>query len=127
MADGNDRKSALIAQLAAQRTRLSRHAQCVQVSLDVGGRIKASFAGNRVVWLAGAAFAGLALARFRIRKPAKSPTDGARLRTAARAGFAWPAVKLVLDLARPALVSLLTARIADFAAGHATQRRGGSR
>jgi hypothetical protein len=124
MADGDDRKSALIAQLAAQRTRLSQHSKCVQESLDVSRRVKASFAANRLPWLAGAAFAGIVIARLRPRKSAKTPAAAAPLRSAARAGFAWPMAKLLFDLARPALVSMLTARIADFASARTAGKRG---
>lgn len=127
MADGDDRKSALIAQLAAQRSRLSRHAHGLQESLDVGRRVKARFIENRTGWLVGAAFAGILLARLRSGRSAKSPAGSAPVQMAARAAFAWPLVKLLFDLARPALVSLFTARIADFATGRNAPRRGGPR
>ena len=123
MADSDDRKSALIAQLAAQRASLSRHAGAVRESLDVGKRIKSSFASHRVLWLAGAVFAGLALARFRRRKSRKSRPAGDPPGTPLRAGFAWSAISLIFNLARPTLVSMLTARIADFAAGRSAPRR----
>ena len=123
MADIDDRKAALIVQLAAHRTNLSRSARGVEESLRVGRRIRSSFAKNRALWLAGAAFAGLALTRFRTKKSARARPVGERLQGARRAGFAWPVVKLLFDLARPMLISLLTARLADFAAGRTAPRR----
>ena len=123
MADGNDRKSVLIAQLAAQRASLSRHAGAVRESVDVGKRIKNSFISHRVVWLAGAVFAGLALARSRPRKSGKSRPASESPPNPLRAGLAWPAIKLIFNLARPTLISILTARIADFAANRSAPRR----
>ena len=123
MADSDDQKSALILQLAAQRTRLSRHAEGIHESLNVRRRVKASFAGNQVRWLTGAAFAGILLARFRGRKSVKRPIGEDPKRAAAGVAFALPMMKLVFGLARPALVSMLTARIADFASGRPAPRR----
>ena len=127
MAGIDHRKAALIAQLAAHRAHLSQSARGVEESLRVGRRIKASFASNRVVWLVGAAFAGLALTRFRPRKSARFRPVAETLRGTPSAGFAWPVVKLLFDLARPTLISLLTARIADFAAGRTAPRRNARR
>lgn len=123
MADGDDRKSALIAQLAAQRASLSRHAGAVRESLDVGKRIKSSFTAHRVVWLAGAVFAGLALARSRPGKSGRSRPASGSVPNALRAGFAMGVVKLIFNLMRPTLISMLTARIADFAANRSAPRR----
>ena len=116
MADGDDRKSALIAELAGQRARLSRHAECVQESMDVGARLRASFAGNRVAWLAGAAFVGVVLVRLRPGRKVKMKGESATVKAAVGAGILLPVLKIAFDLARPALVSMLTARVADFAA-----------
>ena len=127
MADTDDQKLALIARLATQRARLSRHADHVRESLNVGQRVKAGFAKNPVVWLGGAAFVGVVLARLRGGKAVKQTPAGAPLRAAARADFVWRSLKFVFDLARPALVSMLTARIADFASGRMGSRRDGRR
>ena len=123
MAGIDDRKTALIAQLAAHRAEFSERARGVRASLDVGARLKAGFAANPAAWLAGAGIAGLALTRFRSRKtPRSKPAES--LKVAAAAGFALPVAKLLFNLARPALISLLTARLADYAAGRAKPRRG---
>ena len=127
MADSDDPKAALIAQLAAQRARISQHAECVRESVNVGRRVKASFSEHSAAWLGGAAVAGLLLSRLRSGKKAKSTAARTTFKTAASAGLAWPIAKLLFDLARPALVSMLTARVADFAAGRAAPRRGGPR
>ena len=127
MADTDDRKLALIARLATQRARLSRHADYVRESLNVGHRVKAGFVKNPVMWLGGAAFVGVVLARLRGGKAVKQTPVGAPPRAAARAEFMWPSLKFVFDLARPALVSMLTARIADFASGRMASRRDGRR
>ena len=123
MADIDDRKAALIARLAAHRADFSESVRSVRESLDVGARIKSAFAANPVAWIAGAGIAGLALTRFRSRKtPRRRPAEP--LKETMAAGLAWPAAKLLFNIARPTLVSLLTARIADFAASHAKSRRG---
>ena len=101
MADIDDRKSALIAQLAAQRTRLSQSACGVRESLRVGPRIKSSFAKNPAAWLGGAAFAGLMLTRFRSRKTSRTRAASEPLRGTLAAGLAWPVVKLLFNIARP--------------------------
>ena len=127
MADRDDRKSALTAQLAAQRTQLSQHAEGVRESLDAGARLRASFSGNRAAWLAGAACAGVVLARLGRRGGKKTAKGSAPLQAVAGAGMIWPLAKIAFDLARPMLVSMLTARIADFAAQNEGPRRGGAR
>ena len=124
MADGDDRKSALIAELAAQRERLSRHAESVKESVDVGARVRTSFAENRVAWLAGAALAGVALVRCFPRRTRKVKGESTATKAAAGAGILLPVLKVAFDIARPALVSMLTARIADFAGRNESPRRG---
>lgn len=126
MADSNGDKSALIAQLAAHRERLSQHAEGVRESVDVGARVRTSFAGNKVAWLAGAAFTGIVLSRLRGRRTEKAAGGVSPAKVAASAGILWPLAKVAFDLARPTLVSLVTARIADFAA-RAERPRGGKR
>ena len=123
MADIDDEKAALIAQLAAHRADFSASARGIRESLDVGARIKSGFAANPVAWIAGAGIAGLALTRFHSRKT-KRPRRSEPLKGTVAAGIAWPAAKLLFNIARPTLVSLLTARIADFAASRAKSRRG---
>ena len=123
MADGDDRKSALIAQLAAQRTQLSQHAESVTESLDVRSRLKASFAGNRLAWLAGAAFTGIVFSRLRPRRTVKIKGESATAKAALGAGILLPMLKVAFDLARPPLISLLTARFADFASRQQEPRR----
>ena len=127
MADGDDRKSALIAQLAAQRARLSHHAESVKESVDVGARVKASFTGNRAAWLAGAALTGVVLSRLRPRRTVKIKGGNTTAKAAVGAGILLPVLKIAFDLARPALVSMLTSRIADFAARKESPRRSGMR
>ena len=127
MADIDDRKTALIAQLAAQRSRLSRSAGGVRESLRVGPRIKSSFAKNPAAWLGGAVFAGLVLTRFRSGKTTRTRSATDPLKGAAVAGLAWPVMQLIFTIARPTLISLLTARLSDFASGRKAPRQGGRR
>ena len=72
--------------------------------------------------MAGAGIAGLALTRFRTRKTPRSK-QAEPLKAAATVGFAWPVAKLLFNIVRPTLISLLTARLADFAADRAKPRR----
>lgn len=125
MADGDDRKSALIAQLAAQRARLSRHAECVKESVNMGARLKANFAGNRAAWFGGAALLGVVLTRLGPGRTVKVKVKGesTAAKAAVGAGILLPILKIAFDLARPALVSMLTARVTGFAARGETRRR----
>jgi hypothetical protein len=123
MADIDDRKATLVAQLATQRTHLSQSARCVKESLRVGRRIKSSFTEHRLMWLAGAVFAGLALSWFRPRKSRRSKVVAETPRDSPRRGLAWLVIKLIFDVARPTLASLLTARFANFANGRAAPQR----
>ena len=123
MANLDDCKSALIAQLAAHRAEFSDSAHGVRASLDVGARVKSGFAANPVAWLAGAGMAGLALTRFRSRKtPRSKPAEPAKMAVAA--GFALPLAKLLFTIARPTLISLFTARLADYASRRPAPKRG---
>ena len=126
MAHIDDRKAALIAQLAAHRAEFSENARSVRESLDVRRRIKSGFAANPIAWIAGAGIAGLALTRFRSRKKAPRRASEPLKRTVA-AGLALPVLKILFNLARPTLVSLLTARVAGFAAGRAASRSRGAK
>ena len=123
MADIDDQKAALIAQLAAHRADFSASARGVRTSIDVGARIKSGFSANPVAWIVGAGIAGFVLTRFRSRKT-KRPRRSEPLKGTVAAGLALPVLKLFFNIARPTLVSLLTARIADFAASRAKSRRG---
>ena len=127
MADSDDPKAALIAQLAAQRARISQHAECVRESVNVGKRVKANFSEHSATWLGGAAVAGLLLSRLRSGKKAKSNAARTTFKTAASAGLAWPIAKLLFDLARPALVSILTARLTSYVASRTSSKRGWAR
>ncbi len=123
MADGEDRKAALVTQLAAQRAHLSRHSEAVRKSVDVAARAKASFAESPLKWIAASTFAGVLLTRLRRGKREPKKSAPAFSQPATRAAFLWPVAKMLFDLAKPALVSMLTARAASFVAGCTDPRR----
>ena len=116
MADIHDRKSALIAQIAEHRARLSHHAENVRERADFKRQLQDGIASNRLAWLGGAGLAGVLLA---IARPWKSRRRETSNRPAASPGkgFALGALKLAFDLARPVLVSMATSRATDFIAG----------
>ena len=116
MADIDDRKSALIAQLAEYRAQLSHHADGARERADFKRQIKDGIAANRFAWIGGAGLAGVLLAIARPWKSRRRETSN-RPATSPGKGFALGALKLAFDLARPALVSMATSRAADFIAG----------
>jgi hypothetical protein len=114
MAGREDRKAELIAALARARTSLDRSATNVREALDVPARVRRSFSNNFFTWLGGAALAGVVLAKLPARKrKVYVNADGKRIAkaTVAKTGLLLAAMKIAFDLARPALVKVVSERL----------------
>jgi hypothetical protein len=104
-------KQALVAELAAARTRLSMTGDALRRSLDLPARAKESFKRHRPTWLSGAAIVGFVLSKL----PARSKTvfveraTGKALGVAGKVGALFSAAKFAMKFAGPV--------IADFAGG----------
>lgn len=96
-------KTALVAELAAARSRLSETGGALRIAIDVPARAKASFQKHRPTWLGGAALLGLVLSKLPTRRKTVfvERTTGKAIGAAAKLGFLWPAVKMAFDLALP--------------------------
>jgi hypothetical protein len=130
-----DDKAELLAQIAASRARLAAAAgglrdagEGVKRSLDVPARVSDSFRKHRPAWLGGAALLGILLSKLPARKKTVyvDRDNGELLGKAAKAGFAWGAVKTIAGLARPLLSEIALTRFTDWAARQAQKRNGGS-
>lgn len=106
-------KSALLAELAAARVRLSATGEGLRRQLDVASRAKESFREHRPAWLGGAALLGLVLSKLPARKKTVliERATGKAIGAAGKLGVAWSVAKFVFDSARPL--------IAEFAGKHA--------
>jgi hypothetical protein len=120
MAELEDRKAALIAELSRARADLARHSSGMRGAPKVGDRVNAGLARNRKVWLSGAALIGLILGRV----PARTKTvpvgqlsrkDRDQFARAGKAGFFVGILKLLIDLAKPLLIAWATKRMGDVA------------
>jgi hypothetical protein len=119
MAQGEDRKAALIAELAGARTQISGTAGAVRAELDLGAKVRRSVSQHRWWWIGGAVFIGVVLAKLPARtrkvyvdaKGRKSQSPGA---TAAQTGIALTVAKLAFDFAKPMIVKWATGRVTDY-------------
>jgi len=121
MAQIEDRKAALIAQLERSRAEMSAHRRGAGAQAHLGDKVRHSFGRQRAGWLGGAALLGLILSKLppRTKKvPAlkwggRAPADA--VLATGKAGVFVGALKLVLDLLKPLLIAWATKRIGDVA------------
>ena len=115
MAERQDRKNQLAAELEVARKSMNFAMGGVRRGANVPQRMKRSISNNTLVWLgAGLAF-GLFLA-LRPRRPkkvyvAKKKTDLPSTEKVATAGILAAALKLGLDIVRPSLMRMATEKL----------------
>jgi hypothetical protein len=123
MAD-ESRKTALIAQLDAQRAQLATSAAGVRTHANFGARIKASMRTHLLAWVGGAILLGVLLAPRRPRKVLVDRKTREKVQTnTVRAGVGLAVLKFAFDFARPALVSWAGPRLAEWIARRAGAAR----
>ena len=98
-------KHALVAELAAARTRLSSAGEALRQSLDVPARAKESFMRHKPAWLSGAAIAGFVLSKLPSRKKTivVERATGKVLGAAGKLGVIFSAAKFLFKFASPLL------------------------
>jgi hypothetical protein len=119
MAQGEDRKAALIAELARARTQIGGAAGEVRARLDLGAKLRRSVSRNRWWWVGGAVVFGVVLSRVPARTKkvyvdangGKSQSPGAMV---AQTGIALTVAKLAFDFAKPMMVKWATGRVTDY-------------
>ena len=113
MADLEDRKVALVAQLDSHRKQLSASGHRIQGRLHVMRRFKENFAAYPWAWIGAAAVIGLVLTRRRAPKFQVERRTVETREVPTRASVALGTLKFLFDVSRPLLVSQLGVRIAE--------------
>ena len=117
MANIDDQKVALIAQLDRTRSRLAANRRELAEDLDVPKKLKSSFVGHRGVWLGGAALFGLIISRLPPRRKKSAPPSKAKATAkveaerAGMAGIGFALLKIAFNVAKPILISWATKRM----------------
>ena len=101
-------KHAIVAEIAAARTRLSATGEALRRSLDVTERAKENFKRHKPAWLSGAAIVGFVLSKLPSRKKTVfvEQTTGKVLGAAGKLGAIFSAAKFAISFARPLLADL---------------------
>lgn len=110
-----DEKNELTAQLACARARFSDNFGGVRRDLDVPAKLRHSYGSNKLFWIAGAAIAGVVLAKLPARKKKVfvEKNSGQKIaREAAGAGILVVALKFAFSALRPAITSFVARRAA---------------
>lgn len=105
-------KQTLTAELAAAREELTGYTSALRRDCDFSSRLKAGVRRSPAAWYGGAALLGLLLSRLPARRQ-KVVVKGNLFRSrqaetaqnAGKAAFGLAALKIVIDLARPAIMA----------------------
>ena len=114
MADSQDERKRIIAELARRRVELSEQSLLVRRDLDVGRRMSDSVRRHSWVWMSGAAIFGWLLSRLPARKKkiyvqaANSEKSKSR-----HQGFVAQIWRGMWSIAKPVIVAYVTKRIAE--------------
>ena len=108
-------KLAIVAELAAARTRLSVTGDALRHSLDVPARAKESFKRHKPAWLGGAAIVGFVLSKLPSRKRTVfvERATGKVLGAAGKIGAIFSAAKFAFTFAKPLLSEIAGGRLAE--------------
>lgn len=120
MAQSDERKAALIAELDRARSRAAANRRGLSGDAQVSEKLKTNISRHRISWLAGGVLTGLIIAKLppRTRKVVvdrKGTTfrGDERLAATGKAGIALGAVKLLIDVTKPVLMAWATKRLGE--------------
>ncbi len=114
MADSQDERKRIIAELARRRIELSDESLLVRRNLDVERRLSESVKQHSWAWMSVAAVFGWILSRLPARKKKvyiEAPNSGKKVRY--REGFLSTAWKAAWSIGKPLLTAYLTKKIAE--------------
>ncbi len=120
MAQLDERKAALIAELDRARSRATANGRSLGRDVQVSGKIKETIARHRVSWLAGGVLTGLVISKLPPRtkkvvvdRKGKPQQMNAELAATGKAGLALGAVKLLIDVTKPVILAWATKRLGE--------------
>jgi hypothetical protein len=130
MAELDDRKAELIAEINRARSRATAHRRALAEDLQVGERVKENIANNRVGWLGGAILTGLLISKVppRTKKVVVDRRSAAipdkQLARVGKGGFLLAIIKLLVDITKPIIMAWATKRLGQaVAVGHEVKRK----
>jgi len=120
MADINDRKAELIAEIERARSRASANRQAMEgTSSRASAKAGATVARHRYSWIFGAILAGFAIAKIPprtkkvvVNRRGEAVKNG-NLEAAGKAGFAMAILKLLIDITKPIIMAWATKRLGE--------------
>jgi hypothetical protein len=120
MANYDQRKSELIAELDRARSRASAHRQQIQGTKQrATSKTRATIARNRYGWIVGAVVLGFIIAKLPARtkkvvvERKGQRTAEANLANAGKAGIGLALLKIAIDVAKPVMMAWLTKRLGE--------------
>ena len=117
MAENSESINELKGGIAGSRERLARELQGLRYELDFPAKFRRSFRKQTVSWLSAAAAVGalIALAPMRKKKIYVNAKSGRKSqKKLVESGVALAVLKIVANLARPAIVAFVKTRLTDF-------------
>src|SRR5438093_9414557 len=117
MAEKSESISELTAEIARSRQRVATELRGMKYELDFPAKFRRSFRKQTVSWLSAAAAVGalIALAPMRKKKIYVDAKSGRKSqKKLVESGVALAVLKIVANLARPAIVEFVKTRLTDF-------------
>lgn len=117
MAEHNDRKAELIAEINRARSRATAHRRALADDLQVGEKFKENIARHRTGWLGGAILTGLLISKVPPRTKQVvvdrrgKAASGEPLAKAGKFGFFMAIIRLLVDVTKPILLAWATKRL----------------